>query len=215
MRALLVGLVCVVGCGIGHSQSLDDGGASQNDGGGGGGGDSGGGVSDAGLVPACPKIAPADGTACSKPGLECEYGSDPNIECNTVARCQGSYWSTAASRGGECPTPPPGSKSCASTYAQVPVGEACPYQGLECGYPEGYCVCTEPFSGPPRLDASNSQVWVCDTPSQGCPSPRPRTGSACSAQGQYCDYGGCSLPGGVVMQCESGIWTEQQIACPL
>jgi cytidylate kinase len=43
----------------------------------------------AGLSQLCPSPAPADraGEQCPRPDLACEYGSDPRVECNTVATC--------------------------------------------------------------------------------------------------------------------------------
>jgi len=212
MRASLLGAwVLVAGCGLGHSQSLDDGGAGDDGGGGGGGGGH-----DAGLVSACGASVPTSGTPCNVPDLVCEFGSDPNAQCNTLAGCVEGKWEVQRSGGENCPTPAPGSKSCPATYDDVEEGTACPKQDLECGYgSQGYCVCTTPISGPPLLDASNSQMWYCDRPGAGCPTLRPRMGSACSKDGQYCDYGGCTMPGGSALRCESGRWVGGEIGCPL
>ena len=200
MRALLCALVVVAGCGIGHSQSLDDAGA-------GGGGNDGG-----GLVSECGTSVPTSGKACSTPNLRCEYGSDPNLDCNTVAACAGGAWLVERSGGPNCPTPS-GSKSCPSTYASVPVGKACLSQGTACGYPEGRCLCTMALSGPPQV--GGDPHWFCDDPGAGCPSPRPRVGGACAEDHQFCDYGSCSLPGGTALRCETGRWVEAQVPCPL
>jgi hypothetical protein len=209
MRALLLCVLCAAGCGIGHSQAADDGGTGPGGDDGGGGG-----AHDGGLVSGCPSSPPASGAACHSADLRCEYGSDPSIACNTVAHCVSGAWSVTPPEAGNCPTPM-GSKSCPSTYASVPEGSACDHQGLECGYPQGYCVCTESFSGPPMIDASHAPLWYCDTTTKDCPSPRPHAGSPCSKPSQYCDYGVCNLPGGAVMICTGGAWQDQEFACPL
>lgn len=209
MRASLLGLVFVVGCGIGHSQ------ANDADGGGGGGGDDAGGGSDSGLVSACGTSVPTTGAVCSKEGLVCEFGSDPSSRCNTFAGCVNGAWQIQRKGGSDCPTPT-GSKSCPATYAGVKEGAVCPQDGLECGYPGvGYCVCTTPFEGPPNDDAPEGPYWYCDSPAYGCPTPRPRVGAPCKQESQYCDYGACMLPGGVALKCEGGVWTGGEMLCPL
>ena len=211
---LLVASALAVACG-GQSFGGDFSGQDAATDGGGGvdsGGDGGGG--DGGLVPGCPVSPPSLGAPCAKQGLACEYGSDPNVNCNTVARCQSGAWQvTPPGDLVTCPTPGivPG---CPASFAQVPQGSVCSPNGLICGYPQGRCACTYGFGGPVPIDAG-SGYWHCENPNSGCPSPRPRIGSSCSVPANVvCDYGGCILPGGTDLQCLGGVWTEQPVACP-
>jgi hypothetical protein len=211
-RLAALALALVAGCGLGHTDepSGGDGGSS----GGGSGGSSGGGSSGGGSSP-CPASAPAGGTPCTTLGLTCEYGTDPDRACNTVAACahSGAWSVTAAEPAPACPTPAH-SGSCPATYGAVPVGSACASTDLACAYPEGRCECLVPLSGPPHVGGGS--FWACDQPGAGCPQPRPRLGSPCTAPASAaCDYGGCSLPNGVSLVCQQGVWTEGPKACPL
>jgi len=162
----------------------------------------------------CPATAPAYGAACTVSALACEYGSDPNIQCNSMARCEQGRWIVE--------TPPPGSqcpspgiqKGCPSSFGQAGQGNSCAPPGLECDYAQGRCVCSLGFGGPVPLDAGSGH-WSCEAPPKGCPQPRPRLGSACTVPSSLsCDYGACILSGGVTMQCQGGIWVETPTACP-
>jgi hypothetical protein len=212
--SLLVASALAAACG-GQSFGGDFTGDAATDGG--GGGDSGGvdgGGGDGGLVPGCPASAPSTGTACAEQGLACEYGTDSNVNCNTVARCQSGSWQvTPPGDLITCPSPGvvPG---CPSSFADVPRGTACSPNGLICGYPQGRCTCNYGFGGPVPVDAGSGS-WRCENPNAGCPTPRPRIGSSCSVPATLvCDYGGCMLPGGTDLQCLGGTWTEQPVACP-
>jgi hypothetical protein len=106
------------------------------------------------------------------------------------------------------PTPGPAcpAGTCPATYADVPQGQSCTPEGLDCGYSQGQCNCDiQPES------AKGLPVWLCTTPAPGCPEPRPNIGSACTQPGQSCDYGACT--GGVELEC-SGTWQVEQTACP-
>jgi len=195
------------GGGSGSGGSSGAGSGSGGSGGGSGGGSSSGASSGSssgiGGGGGCPASLPTAGAACSPSGISCEYGDDPNPECNTIVTCQGSAgWSG----------PPPGSHcmpgTCPATYADVPQGKDCSPFGLDCAYPQGQCNCAEtvPASGP-------NPVWQCSTPASGCPEPRPREGSACSSPGLTCDYGACT--GGVSLECSDGYWRVAQVACPV
>ena len=150
----------------------------------------------------CPASPPSGGGACPMVGLECEYGSDPNLACNDVVTCTSSGWSFPTP-GVMCPT-----GTCPATYAAVPQGKACSPQGLDCAYAEGECNCADTLPV-----SQQGPVWQCVTPPQGCPEPRPRLGSACSQAGLSCDYGACT--GGIALVCTDGYWQQEQTGCPV
>jgi hypothetical protein len=180
-----------------------DGGSGTDSGGGGSGG--------------CPSAEPSAGGTCQTPGIECEYGTNPNPSCNALFRCMAPdqpdcaagqcIWGTA-SAGGSCTAPDAGA-ACAATYATVPVNQQCTPQGLACAYAQGSCYCSlgaGPVSmGPPK--------WLCVATPAGCPGPRPNIGEACSEPGLSCDYGACL--GGVELACQNGQWQEQAVPCPV
>jgi hypothetical protein len=221
-RAL--GLLLLVGplsCGGATFEGLppDDGGGSGGDDSGKGDGGVGtdGGANDGGLSPVCPAQVPATSSACSRPGVTCEYGTDPDYNCNTRAQCNqqpGGYafWNVQSPGIRECPTPP-NPAACPATFGAVPQGSSCSTQMLVCWYPQGECGCVPPLVGPVLLDAGNDH-WVCAAPAN-CPSPRPKFGSPCTQDGQVCDYGSCGRPpSGVMVKCEQGVWTPQMTPCP-
>jgi hypothetical protein len=162
----------------------------------------------------CPATAPANGAACTVSALSCEYGSDPNILCNTLARCQQGRWVVQTPQpGSQCPSPGI-QKGCPSSFGQASQGNTCAPPGLECDYPQGRCACSLGFGGPIQVDAGTGH-WSCEAPPKGCPQPRPRVGSACTVPSNLsCNYGACVLLGGVTMQCQGGIWVETPTACP-
>jgi hypothetical protein len=131
--------------------------------------------------------------------MECEYGNDPNPSCNEIITCQSSGWSApppAHCLGGTCP----------GGFSSVPQGKACTPAGLDCAYPEGQCNCAS------QLPVGTTTVWQCSTPSGDCPEPRSRLGTACTNDGQSCDYGACA--GGVAEICQGGYWQREGVACP-
>jgi hypothetical protein len=133
--------------------------------------------------------------------MQCEYGNNPNPACNDIESCTSNGWSDPPP-GPACPT-----GTCPATYAQVPQGQACTPQGLDCAYPQGQCNCdSEPES------AKQTPVWLCSTPATGCPEPRPDIGTACSQSNLSCDYGACT--GGIALQCTGGLWQQEATACP-
>jgi hypothetical protein len=166
------------------------------------GGQDSGGVSTTG----CPVSPPTAGLPCSVNALECEYGSDPSAACNTLFTCESPVWKLdhgPATTG--CNTT--NSATCPMTFADVPIGMSCAGSiGLSCDYAQARCDCgvSPPLATP---------QWNCDTPDEtGCPLPRPRIGSACSMDGQSCDYGYCS--GGVTLLCSAGTWVTGGGVCP-
>lgn len=169
---------------------------------------------DGGLVSACPSTPPANNASCAPSGLQCEYGSDPNVGCNIVDECsaQGFEEAQIVTKPRTCPTPTfPQENKCAASYAAVPVGTACADEGLECAYPEGICACVKANVGP----IGPTPKWTCPTPGAGCPQARPRIGAACASEGQSCNYGECTYPGGANLKCTQGIWSHASTPCPL
>jgi hypothetical protein len=226
LLASTVSLAAAVACG-GHTATDDlsgDGGSSGSSGGSSGASSSGssggsssssGGSSSSSGGQGCPAAPPAEGGICSVDQLSCEYGSDPNFECNTVAQCVGGRWQLRIPPPNTQVCPSPGlRKDCPATFAQAGQGASCAPPGFECDYPQGRCDCSVGFGGPVQLDAGSGH-WSCEAPPKGCPQPRPRLGAACSTSPSLvCDYGACFLPGGVSMQCESGVWLQVLSACP-
>jgi hypothetical protein len=130
----------------------------------------------------------------------CEYGSDPNPSCNQLFQCQSTGWQP---ENGSCP----GGGTCPASYSAVAQNQACMPEGLDCAYSEGQCNCTY------TLPVGGGPYWKCFTPAGGCPDPRPRIGSACSAPSTLsCDYGACA--GGIELQCADGYWKEEAVPCP-
>jgi hypothetical protein len=220
--------VLAFGCGgskftSGNGANSDDGGGSTNDGSSGdnGGSDAStndggivldGAVGDSGLVAQC-AATPSAGAACSPTGLQCEYGTDPNVGCNTVEECktgQGFQPVTFSATPKDCPTPTHATENkCPATYQLVPSGATCNDDGLECAYPEGICACTR-GSGP----ITNVSNWACPSPANGCPKVRPHVGSPCPSNLQVCNYGECTYRGGVNLRCEGGAWIHIATTCP-
>ena len=206
---LAAGAVIVVIACAGKSTTVGGTGDSGTSGGSSG---TSGGSSSGGLVADCPTSPPSQGAACSKKGLECEYGTDVNLRCNTLATCDASWIVTQPQSG--CPTPPPG-PSCPASYASVPKGSTCA-AATTCSYPEGNCAC-EIYCGPQGpvgrvCDAGTPLTWQCTGASAGCPAIRPHAGTACTQDQQVCQYGDCSDPS---MRCQNGAWHDQQQGCPV
>jgi hypothetical protein len=170
----------------GAKSGSSSGGSSAASGSGSGGGDAG--------TTECPAHAPAANAKCTDNGLECEYGSSPDIACNQLAECESNVWTYLAS--GTCTM------------------NACDTAGVSCAYPQGTCVCGS--SGPVRVSldgGSFGPTWSCQPATAACPSPRPDLGTACSTPTQICDYGSCE--GGIAMECKGGAWQRAMTACPL
>jgi hypothetical protein len=204
MSRIVVVLSCALACACGGAivNPLEDGGTD------------GGPTSDA-PSPYCPSTAPGQGGSCSHDGVSCEYGSDPNINCNIVAICVGGSWNVSSMSNGECPTPPNPS-DCPATFASVPVGQHCGnLVGTTCSYQQGFCGCSVGSGGPYPADAAAVATWVCDAPEAGCPLPRPRLGTSCTQDALQCDYSSCELPTGASLVCKDGAWEDQPYGCAL
>jgi hypothetical protein len=164
---------------------------------------------------ACPSVAPANGAACSTPGMTCEFGgSGPANLCSIRAACVtgangGTTWNVPDPEPGCMAVPAQNSAACPSTFG--PPG-ACPagtMNGTRCAYPEGICGCESCFT---QATSTQSTQWACSgfIKSTTCPASRPNIGSSCAAEGQHCEYGApCDLlipwyP----MTCNGGAWSE-------
>ena len=178
-----------------------------------GGSGSGGGSSGAVVQTGCPVSPPAVGVPCTG-SLTCQYGTDPDVQCDTVSTCNAGYWfMTAASGGPLCPTSQPGQNGCPASY---PAGQSCAGEGAGCAYFEGVCACENP--DPVVVQGEDAGLtWECAVPSAGCPNPRPQPGTYCGNVGEVCTYGDCITPGGPVeMTCTStggGEWALTVESC--
>jgi hypothetical protein len=148
-------------------------------------------------VRVCPSAEPAEGDACDD-GPPCEYGDDPQIECNRVYAClSGRFSRFQPAFVSVCPSVlAPG---CPPTRGSVAVGRACDTVDLRCPYADGECDCVSQGS-------DGGAFWLCFFPHNSsvlndasCPLPRPNLGAACSlppnAICQYepiCVYQACS-----------------------
>jgi hypothetical protein len=153
----------------------------------------------------CPSTEPTAGHACSPTDLECQYGDNPNLNCDQLFRCEPEGWVKIAG-GGSCP---PESDCPASYPGGTTMKATCDESELDltCSYAQGTCICSDgslPMPGGPS--------WQCFPATSKCPSPRPKIGSPCSDNGTTCDYGACE--GGVELQCTGGIWQVVETPCP-
>jgi hypothetical protein len=83
----------------------------------------------------CPSALPAAGDACDGT-LECEYGTDPDVRCDTVVTCTGGTWFTTQSpSSSDCATTNPA--TCPADYADV--GTMCSDPDTTCVYPQARC----------------------------------------------------------------------------
>jgi hypothetical protein len=167
----------------------------------------------------CPEGAPDAGDPCTPPPetggalrIACEYGSDPH--CTTTAQCE----STSAGDAGTWNISPP-DPSCEGNPVGCPAtfgldgSSGCPVDGA-CTYPEGRCSCVVC-----ERSSVLGRVWVCAAwpMPDGCPEPRPRSGTPCVGDGGLCGYGPecCGQVNvGPAMQCVDGYWEEFYGECP-
>lgn len=173
-------------------------------------------ITDGGLSSACPSQPPAASSACGSQGVECEYGNDPSIACETIARCDSTGWTVTPPSTQGCPTPPLG-PTCPATFASVVEGASCSTP-TSCGYPQGTCTC-EVYCGPQyplghTCEAGTPTTWHCEGGGgqPGCPAARPRVGSACSTDKLSCSYGDCNS---IDVVCQGGLWHTQHYGCPI
>ena len=157
----------------------------------------------------CPAAMPYEGATCPC-AYSCEFGTDPDVRCNTQMTGSHGQWTVTrrpdatgcdGMRGAACPL----------EFSGLIPGEACVTEGLTCAYPEARCSCTVAC----RVGVTGtSPRWCCTDaarPGTRCPAVRPRIGSRCTVEGESCDYGGCS--GNVSLSCISASWQDVPQAC--
>jgi hypothetical protein len=159
--------------------------------------------------PVCPENAPDLGSSCSvAEGTTCEYGNiQYDITCDTVFVCESGSWSKFAASG-TCVPDGANAPTCPATLADVQQGQDCTPSGTTCQYSAGVCTCNMSLGGPVQIgDAGNTATWTCN-PGAGCPMPRPRLGTACSAA-ENCTYNTCEYS----QLCGDGAWRGELEAC--
>ena len=171
------------------------------------------GASDAGTTDAggaCPATAPADGDDCEGT-FQCEYGDDPRWVCNTVATCKQGFWSIAAGGGSDCPTPATNPAAC----SQLQPNTSCSDTSVSCRNGDSFCACILPGALPIVDGGAPSPVWMCGQPGAGCPSSRPKLGTACAQPNLECSYAPCGTPSGLDVECDASTstWVGTQEFC--
>ncbi len=153
-------------------------------------------------MPSCPTSAPTSGGPCSTVGsITCEYGTNPNPDCNQQFQCVSGAWQLSDVVCASVPT-------CSST--EPAAGSTCT-TAQTCAYASATCLCT---SDPGGLPSAGGPVWDCIPITPGCPGTRPDLGTPCSASSTLdCDYGQCV--GGVGLSCQDGLWQLADVACPV
>jgi hypothetical protein len=107
--------------------------------------------------------------------------------------------------------------------ARSPLAASCPATFAEarglcsstdpCTYPEGTCSCSvPPWCGGAAPPDDRPETWQC-TPlvrADGCPGQHPPDGTACTDDGQRCDYT-CSCL--AIATCHNGTWSTENGPC--
>jgi len=158
----------------------------------------------------CPTLQPTVGRPCTT-SLACEYGSDPSIDCDTVMYCDGGVWEIAyVPFDAGCGKT--NSATCPATFSDMTEHAACT-GNVECYYPEARCWCVP--AACPGLGCPAPNAWRCDIsvwPDAGCPDPRPRLGTPCSA-GELellCKYDDVACQ---FLLCRAGAWQLAILGC--
>ncbi|MGZ3420482.1 MAG: hypothetical protein ACXVEE_21580 [Polyangiales bacterium] len=198
-KPLLAVVLSLVACGGSVTTDQSDSGTDS-------GTDSG---SDSGPSGGCPATPPSAAAACTRAGLQCEYGDDPRVECRTIATCTDAKWEITSPK---CIGLPP--ETCPATR-EAAAGMDCTTKGAFCSYDGLACECTNCIKYPvERCDGPLK--WACDAPNPDatCPAARPRLGTVCSSEGQQCNYG---CENGVSRKCVGGVWTSASSpgGCPV
>jgi hypothetical protein len=161
-------------------------------------------ISDVVPPDACPTSLPRAGARCALSLYSaCEYGSDPEPECDWFAGCVDGGWTLSGPEDAGCETT--NSPSCPATLSEITPEGACAVDasalaGVECYYPEARCWCSQ---------GTFPATWQCDlTMTPGCPEPRPRIGTPCDASDAalLCRYPLC-----LAQVCRSGSWENYPI----
>jgi hypothetical protein len=152
----------------------------------------------------CPTSPPANASACTEAQdqLKCEYGTNPEPDCNQMFFCNQGHWQDQSS-GTICAP----QSQCPASYAAVPANQVCSPVDFSCAYPQGECICSMGEGV-----VKQNPTWECLPAVSGCPSPRADLGTSCDVPDQQCDYGSCS--GGLAEECKDGIWIEVFTPCP-
>lgn len=148
----------------------------------------------------CPATVPANGAPCTGVTAGCEYGDDPQYQCNQLALCGLEGWVVQSAGGGpSCPTSLPA--ECPASFAEALAPAGCPSSSANetvCRYPEGMCSC-QPAQA----------TFTCKSPAgPGCPAARPHAGTPC---GPPCTLWGSGTCDGESMKCRCGVW--QLVEC--
>jgi hypothetical protein len=163
----------------------------------------------------CPSTQPTDGSNCSNLNLACEYSTNTQNLCTTLATCQDALdfndpgknvWSVAAPAA-SCMTSNPA--ACPATVDDVPIGQTCTPTGQSCVYPEGKCTCVP-------CDPTGV-AWECrkfgDGLETGCPTMRPLIGSKCTTPNLSCSYdSSCNVSFGPNIVCTNSTWQPTNAA---
>ncbi len=170
------------------------------------------------IVTPCPHSAAVEGAECDLVGATCEYGSSPDMHCNTTLSCGpdgtfgGSSW--AARPSVLCPSyecPRGGSSTIEGTPCTLPTddgGAPTEAEELVCPMTDGICACS---TGTDPAHA-HARTWVCVKPSDACPAARPLAGQSCGSA-RTCDYGSCAFKRGMRMECKDGVWLSGSASC--
>jgi hypothetical protein len=167
----------------------------------------------------CPETQPDAGDPCYWNGPQCEYGSSPLAQCNTLATCSyaafgpGSLgqWSLSVPEAGPPCSPAPASQCPA---AEPVAGAPCATPLLDCDYGETRCECA---TGPSLQ--STAATWRCTDPQLAGPDcgARGHLGSPCPGNAPSCNYAACEIVGGTVEFCANGVWVQTMppcVSCP-
>lgn len=154
----------------------------------------------------CPGERPLPGDPCPTRFLICEYGDDPNVDCNAVLECTESGWRGSLPSGATCPTPTGADPSCPAF--DLALDTTCEHLGSTCTYATGLCACSA------KPGYGGALRWGCIPLPPGCPASRPRFGATCTTEGRLCDYGECNMRIGYVgpqMKCQDGTWVRDDM----
>jgi hypothetical protein len=163
----------------------------------------------------CPTNDPILGTPCSVDTLQCEYPKpiyldklQYDVTCDTVHTCASGTWTDPAIATMACNPDTVNSTACPARFDEITNGGGCPEAGLQCEYTLGFCTCAAVTLGGVALPVDAGSSWTCE-PGAGCPSPRPRLGSACPTDGQACTYEACAY----AQTCRLGVWQGGPVGC--